>query len=72
MQINRYSSSLYVDIQQETFIGNNKVDMKTYSHIYLGKIPMMLRSAYCWTGGLSPKELIQVHECVYDKVIILV
>lgn len=43
------------------------VDQVTYSRVLLGRIPMMLKSMYCWTKDLPEADLSDVGECAYDQ-----
>jgi DNA-directed RNA polymerase II subunit RPB2 len=38
-----------------------------YQKVFIGKVPIMLRSAYCVLANLSDSELEQVGECPYDQ-----
>nr|PIM05069.1 DNA-directed RNA polymerase II RPB2 [Toxoplasma gondii COUG] len=68
-----YSSPLYVDVEQTTYTvdpetgAERLVDQVTYSRVLLGRIPMMLKSAYCWTKDLPEHDLADVGECAYDQ-----
>eukprot|EP00921_Rhytidocystis_pertsovi_P011113 GHVQ01017903.1.p1 GENE.GHVQ01017903.1~~GHVQ01017903.1.p1 ORF type:complete len:1213 (-),score=132.68 GHVQ01017903.1:161-3799(-) len=67
-----YASPVYVDIVQETYriddSGKERLEMKTeYPRVALGKIPMMLRSNYCWTKDLKEDEMADVMECRFDQ-----
>src|SRR3989338_11129993 len=42
-------------------------DCKDHEQLYLGKIPIMLRSEYCTTWQASPLELRQMGECYIDQ-----
>eukprot|EP00922_Rhytidocystis_sp_ex-Travisia-forbesii_P064504 GHVS01095837.1.p1 GENE.GHVS01095837.1~~GHVS01095837.1.p1 ORF type:complete len:1128 (-),score=165.84 GHVS01095837.1:90-3473(-) len=67
-----YASPVYVDISQETYKldddGKEHLEVKTqYERVPLGKIPMMLRSNYCWTKDLKEDEMADVMECRFDQ-----
>ncbi|AFZ81227.1 DNA-directed RNA polymerase II subunit, putative [Theileria equi strain WA] len=68
-----YASQIYVDIEQETYLKDETTgaetlqDKTTYPRIPLGRMPMMLKSTYCWTKGLSEEDLADVGECPYDQ-----
>ena len=40
---------------------------KRYQKISIGKMPMMLKSEYCWLKNETEKKLTQLGECVYDQ-----
>lgn len=43
-------------------------DMKK---IFIGMVPIMLKSTYCMLTGLDDSELQKMNECQYDQVIFL-
>lgn len=36
--------------------------------VYIGKVPIMLRSEFCILDGLADKDQYELNECPYDKV----
>ncbi|GFE54525.1 DNA-directed RNA polymerase II RPB2 [Babesia ovis] len=68
-----YASQIYVDIEQETYLRDEATNVETlqekitYPRIGLGRIPMMLKSAYCWTKSISEDDLADVGECPFDE-----
>ncbi|KAJ3090337.1 DNA-dependent RNA polymerase II [Quaeritorhiza haematococci] len=40
---------------------------RDWSKIFIGRVPIMLRSEYCILNTLNPKELAEVGECPYDQ-----
>jgi DNA-directed RNA polymerase II subunit RPB2 len=36
--------------------------------VFIGKVPIMLRSTYCILSGLGDKDLHELNECPYDQV----
>ncbi|GBG87225.1 hypothetical protein CBR_g45284 [Chara braunii] len=44
-----------------------EVEKDVHSKVFVGKVPIMLRSAYCSLYGQSEKELTQLGECPYDQ-----
>ncbi|EZG56044.1 DNA-directed RNA polymerase beta subunit [Gregarina niphandrodes] len=67
-----YSAQLYVDVMQETFkVYSNgtevKADFQKYPQVPLGRIPIMLRSAYCWLHNLSEMRRVEMGECGFDQ-----
>ena len=72
--LRRYASELYCDVEETTYIrtGEEPEDRKVvrkrqYTKIRLGRLPMMLKSEYCWLKGLNQKQLVDLGECVYDQ-----
>jgi len=39
-----------------------------FQKVFIGKVPIMLRSNYCILNGLSERDLYDVGECYYDQV----
>lgn len=39
-----------------------------YQKVFIGNVPLMLRSDYCSLSGLSDSELERMGECPYDQV----
>ena len=64
-----YAAPLYVDMKKTIVSSDNPEDVEEqeFSKVFIGKIPMMLRSAYCALAGLSDKDLTDVRECPYDQ-----
>ncbi|SOS76332.1 DNA-directed RNA polymerase II subunit RPB2, putative [Plasmodium sp. gorilla clade G1] len=68
-----YSSAIYIDIEQSTYIIDEvtkKPVLKEkfiYERINLGRIPLMLKSMFCWTKGLPENEIADMGECSYDQ-----
>lgn len=60
-----YESSIYVDIR-EVFTDYDKKEEKKHTRVNIGKIPIMLRSAYCNLSKLSEDECIEKGECTKD------
>lgn len=62
-----------MDIDQEIYIYDEAKGQETlqdrtsYPRISLGKIPMMLKSMYCWTRNVSEDDLADIGECPYDQ-----
>ncbi|KAF2356716.1 RNA polymerase Rpb2 domain 7 [Trinorchestia longiramus] len=61
-----YSSPLYVDIIKTIFSDGEKTTEKKSEKVYIGKIPIMLRSAYCLLSDLADRDLNEVNECPLD------
>nr|PVC49472.1 DNA-directed RNA polymerase [Theileria orientalis] len=66
-----YASQVYIDIEQQTFLNEEgnlvQTDSTVYPRVPLCRIPMMLKSAYCWTKGLTEHDLSDIGECVFDQ-----
>lgn len=67
-----YSSPVFVDAEQKVYRieddgSETLVHETVYSRLPLAKIPIMLRSEYCWTHNISERELQSAGECVYDQ-----
>merc|ERR1719247_1328915 len=73
-----YASELYCDVDETTYKllppdeknpdgSREVVRKKHYEKIRLGRLPMMLKSEYCWLKGLNQKQLVDLGECVYDQ-----
>ena len=68
-----YSSALYVNVHQKVFSVDQSTKQRTllkivdYEKVYLGHIPIMLKSEYCWLKGLPNNALVELGECVFDQ-----
>ncbi|SBT75637.1 DNA-directed RNA polymerase II subunit RPB2, putative [Plasmodium ovale] len=68
-----YSSAIYIDIEQSTYIVDEITKKQVlkekfiYERINLGRIPLMLKSMFCWTKGLPENEIADMGECAYDQ-----
>jgi DNA-directed RNA polymerase II subunit RPB2 len=68
-----YSSALYVNVHQKVFTVDEKTQKRTllklvdYEKVYLGHIPIMLKSEYCWLKSLPNNALVELGECVFDQ-----
>ena len=78
-----YAAPLYVDITKRVRIPNaNRIDddvdddeeggddiqdTTTYDKVYLGEVPIMLRSDYCNLAERSERDLMELGECPYDQ-----
>jgi DNA-directed RNA polymerase II subunit RPB2 len=66
-----YSAPLYVDIEKTT-IQNPGTDLQeetveTLPRVYIGKVPIMVRSSFCHLHGKSDVDLMNLGECPYDQ-----
>ncbi|VEV54861.1 DNA-directed RNA polymerase II subunit RPB2, putative [Plasmodium vinckei vinckei] len=68
-----YSSAIYIDIEQSTYMIDEitkKQILKekfVYERINLGRIPLMLKSMFCWTKGLPENDISDMGECSLDQ-----
>ncbi|CRG94359.1 DNA-directed RNA polymerase II subunit RPB2, putative [Plasmodium gallinaceum] len=68
-----YSSAIYIDIEQSTYVIDETTkkhilkEKFIYERINLGRIPLMLKSMFCWTKGLPENEITDMGECSYDQ-----
>lgn len=73
-----YAAPLYVDIERRTITRKMKVeegeepevvdeDVEQHPKIFLGDIPIMLRSDYCNLAARSERDLCELGECPYDQ-----
>ncbi|PAV86347.1 hypothetical protein WR25_14664 isoform B [Diploscapter pachys] len=60
-----YSSPLYADITK-TITREDNVAEKRYDKIFIGKVPIMLRSTYCMLSNMNDRDLCQLNECPLD------
>lgn len=76
-----YSAPLYVDMTKKKFESDdtkrkdNELEWKEIevddkegpqSKVFLGKVPIMLRSKFCMLRGLAEHEFYELQECPYD------
>ncbi|XP_065649764.1 DNA-directed RNA polymerase II subunit RPB2 isoform X2 [Hydra vulgaris] len=61
-----YSAPLYVDISKTITRSGQEPETEEHSKIYIGKIPIMLRSTYCVLSGLVDRDLTELNECPLD------
>lgn len=77
-----YSSPLYVDMRKRVLYSKdnelNEAGQQTWepdpnepeepiSKVYIGKVPIMLRSKFCMLRGLREHEFYELNECPYDQ-----
>ncbi|KAM0674179.1 DNA-dependent RNA polymerase II [Gurleya vavrai] len=60
-----YTCPLFIDITVEK--QGVSLDQHSYSKAPIGNIPIMVRSSHCITNKLNDKDLVNMHECPYDK-----
>ncbi|OAE35376.1 hypothetical protein AXG93_464s1090 [Marchantia polymorpha subsp. ruderalis] len=66
-----YSAPLYVDITKHVVRkgddGDEDGDREDLPKVFIGKVPIMLRSNYCTLFQNSDKDLTELGECPYDQ-----
>ncbi|KAN0060486.1 DNA-dependent RNA polymerase II [Thecaphora frezii] len=77
-----YSASLFVDVSQKLLIqSEDEVDANgdplwipeygrdavEEQQIFIGKVPIMLKSDFCWLRGLDDEMSFSLNECPYDS-----
>lgn len=45
-------------------------DEEVLSRVFIGKVPIMLRSSFCVLSSMSTSDVINLGECPYDQVIL--
>lgn len=61
-----YSAPLYVDITKTMIREDDEPQVTQHSKMFIGKIPIMLRSTYCLLSGLTDRDLTELNECPLD------
>ncbi|KAI0719951.1 DNA-dependent RNA polymerase II second largest subunit [Cerioporus squamosus] len=77
-----YSAPLYIEMKKRVLVGREDPDSATgdmlweteqddspedVRKVWIGKVPIMLRSTYCILHGLGDQELFDLNECPYDS-----
>ncbi|RLN42896.1 DNA-directed RNA polymerase II subunit RPB2 [Panicum miliaceum] len=66
-----YSAPLYVDVSYRVMKKGHDCEEVTetsdYPKVFIGKVPIMLRSSYCTLYQQSEKDLTELGECPYDQ-----
>lgn len=66
-----YSAPLYMDVVKRVIRrgedNEDEVEQEELPKVYIGKIPIMLRSRNCTLHGISDKDLTELGECPYDQ-----
>nr|CAB3493885.1 unnamed protein product [Digitaria exilis] len=66
-----YSAPLYVDVSYRVTKKGHDCEEVTetadYPKVFIGKVPIMLRSSYCTLYQQSEKDLTELGECPYDQ-----
>ncbi|KAI0989118.1 hypothetical protein GJ496_000338 [Pomphorhynchus laevis] len=61
-----YSAPLYVDISESLERDGTVAHSRKHDKVFVGKIPIMLRSSYCLLSGLLDADLTDLNECPLD------
>ena len=62
-----YAAPLFVDIKKSVLRSGEDTPIETTEkQVYIGKIPIMLRSKYCLLSSFSDRELYEFNECPLD------
>ncbi|KAF3794981.1 DNA-directed RNA polymerase II subunit [Nymphaea thermarum] len=66
-----YSAPLYVDVTKRVIKKGHDseelVEKQDFTKVFIGKVPIMLRSSYCTLYQNSEKDLTELGECPYDQ-----
>ncbi|KAJ7556830.1 hypothetical protein O6H91_05G100400 [Diphasiastrum complanatum] len=66
-----YSAPLYADITKYVIRkgedGEEEMEQEDLAKVFIGKVPIMLRSSYCTLYENSDKDLTELGECPYDQ-----
>ncbi|CAA0825111.1 DNA-directed RNA polymerase II subunit 2 [Striga hermonthica] len=66
-----YSAPLYVDVTKRVIRkghdGEEVTETQDFTKVFIGKVPIMLRSSYCTLYQNSEKDLTELGECPYDQ-----
>ncbi|KAJ1350334.1 DNA-dependent RNA polymerase II [Parelaphostrongylus tenuis] len=60
-----YASPLYIDITKQ-IERDDEITERKYEKVFIGKIPIMLRSSYCMLSNMSERDLTELNECPLD------
>ena len=60
-----YKFDVYADFHIE-YIYEDQKDTKEFKEVFLGSIPLMLKSSLCHLSPMNSEELDSVHECKYE------
>ncbi|KAL8468811.1 hypothetical protein ACS0TY_031855 [Phlomoides rotata] len=66
-----YSSPLYVDVIKRVvkkgYDCEEVIETQDFGKVFIGKVPIMLRSSYCSLYDHSERDLTEMGECPYDQ-----
>jgi DNA-directed RNA polymerase II subunit RPB2 len=68
-----YAAPLYIDMKKRCFELDEdgvelEIETEELSKVFIGRVPIMLRSKFCVLCNLGDKDLIELGECPYDQV----
>mmetsp|Transcript_137202 Transcript_137202/g.237569 ORF Transcript_137202/g.237569 Transcript_137202/m.237569 type:complete len:1210 (-) Transcript_137202:129-3758(-) len=67
-----YASPVFVDIKQQVYSldeeGNRTLEEETFfEKVFFFKLPVMVKSEYCWLNGANDDQLVEFGECPLDQ-----
>jgi len=66
-----YAAPLYIDMAKTTIRedadGEEETEEEQFSKVFLGSVPIMLKSTYCILSDSNDRELTDLGECPYDQ-----
>ena len=67
-----YQTSVYVEVKKKDIVIESDgteviVDEQTEKEVYMGKVPVMVRSGYCSLNSIDESERWEMKECFYDQ-----
>ncbi|WJX25720.1 DNA-directed RNA polymerase II subunit 2 [Trifolium repens] len=66
-----YSAPLYVDVSKSVIKkehdGEEVTETQNFNKVFIGKVPIMLRSSYCTLYQKNEQDLTELGECPYDQ-----
>ena len=61
-----YSFDIYATIDIEYVMPTGEVESKTFENIYIGSIPLMVKSSLCYLSSMTSDELHEAGECKFE------
>lgn len=62
-----YSAPLFIDVTKKEVNENGSMNVQDFKKVFIGELPVMLRSSYCALNKLSDSDLVALGECPYDQ-----
>ncbi|KAI4291490.1 DNA-directed RNA polymerase II subunit RPB2 [Pancytospora philotis] len=62
-----YACNLYIDVVKSVENEAGKYDEVKYPRVFIGQLPVMLRSSCCVLHDLTEDDIVEVGECPYDQ-----
>jgi len=67
-----YQTSIYVEVKKQDIITETDgsetiVDEDIHKEVYMGKVPVMVRSSFCSLNSIDETERWEMKECFYDQ-----